>query len=150
MLLMLKNDNCRIGHLDSVHNGPGIHDNGSGSAALLAILSRLCDMGPTRNRVRFAWRDGEELDLQGSKHYVDKLSEAERNKIRFYFNYDMVGSRPPNWNVLSALTHDAVGADILVKALKSTERFKMSKDAPEAELHKSLSHVSRRRIAGWT
>ena len=81
-------------HLDSVTEGPGIHDNGSGSAALLetALLMRKVK---TENTIRFAWWAAEELGLIGSADYVEGLSEAERSKIALYQNYDMVGS--PNY-----------------------------------------------------
>jgi Zn-dependent M28 family amino/carboxypeptidase len=41
-------------HLDSVVPGPGINDNGSGSATILEIASQLAKF-KTTNRVRFAW-----------------------------------------------------------------------------------------------
>lgn len=41
-------------HLDSVQAGPGIQDNGSGSAALLEIAEQIAEVKP-RNQVRFAW-----------------------------------------------------------------------------------------------
>lgn len=81
-------------HLDSVAEGPGINDNGSGSAALLEIATQL-RLFPTRNRVRFALWAAEEAGLVGSTYYVDNLPVAEREKIRLYLNFDMVGS--PNY-----------------------------------------------------
>ena len=44
-------------HLDSVLAGPGINDNGSGSAALLEIAQNLGNHRP-RNTLRFAWWGG--------------------------------------------------------------------------------------------
>ena len=41
-------------HLDSVAQGPGINDNGSGSAALLEVAEQMAKVKP-RNKVRFAW-----------------------------------------------------------------------------------------------
>ena len=41
-------------HLDSVLAGPGINDNGSGSAALLEVAQNLANHRP-RNTLRFAW-----------------------------------------------------------------------------------------------
>ena len=83
-------------HLDSVSEGPGINDNGSGSATVLEIarqMSRL-EIEP-RNRVRFAFWGAEELGLLGSKHYVDQLTRQEVADIAAYLNFDMVGS--PNF-----------------------------------------------------
>ena len=47
------------------------------------------------NTVRFAWWGAEELGLVGSTAYVEGLSQAERDRIALYLNYDMVGS--PNY-----------------------------------------------------
>ncbi|MDQ4070101.1 MAG: M28 family metallopeptidase, partial [Actinomycetota bacterium] len=81
-------------HLDSVTAGPGINDNGSGSAAILETAVQMAKVKP-RNTVRFAWWSAEESGLIGSRHYVTNLSEAERGKIALYLNFDMVGS--PNF-----------------------------------------------------
>ncbi|HLZ36652.1 MAG TPA: M28 family metallopeptidase [Mycobacteriales bacterium] len=83
-------------HLDSVPPGPGINDNGSGSATLLEVARQMARIGvkPT-NRVRFAWWGGEELGLLGSTYYVKTLSPAARSAIALYLNFDMVGS--PNF-----------------------------------------------------
>ncbi len=81
-------------HLDSVPRGPGINDNGSGSAALLETALMMAKVNP-ENTLRFAWWGAEELGLVGSTAYVEGLSEAERDRIALYLNYDMVGS--PNY-----------------------------------------------------
>ena len=81
-------------HLDSVEAGPGINDNGSGSAALLELAEQLENLRP-QNTLRLAWWGGEEAGLVGSTAYVDDLSQAERDRIALYMNYDMIGS--PNY-----------------------------------------------------
>ena len=81
-------------HLDSVIEGPGINDNGSGSAALLETALMMAKLKP-ENTLRFAWWAGEEQGLVGSADYVEGLSQAERDRIALYMNYDMVGS--PNY-----------------------------------------------------
>ncbi|HEX5366425.1 MAG TPA: M28 family peptidase [Acidimicrobiales bacterium] len=81
-------------HLDSVLEGPGINDNGSGSAALLATALAMRKVRPV-NQVRFAWWGAEESGLVGSTHYVEALPAAERERIALYMNYDMVAS--PNF-----------------------------------------------------
>ena len=81
-------------HLDSVIEGPGINDNGSGSAALLETALMMANTKP-QNTIRFAWWAGEEQGLVGSTDYVNGLSQAERDRIAVYMNYDMVGS--PNY-----------------------------------------------------
>lgn len=81
-------------HLDSVTEGPGIQDNGSGSAALLETALQMSRIN-TPNTMRFAWWGAEELGLVGSTAYVAGLSAAELDRIAIYMNYDMVGS--PNY-----------------------------------------------------
>jgi aminopeptidase Y len=81
-------------HLDSVFDGPGINDNGSGSAVVLETAEQLGGTRP-RNRLRFVWWGAEELGLVGSRHYVETLSPAARRRHALYLNFDMVGS--PNF-----------------------------------------------------
>ena len=91
------NDNNVVmagGHLDSVEEGPGINDNGSGSAVLLELAEQVAKLKP-ENTLRFAWWGAEEEGLIGSTAYVDDLSQAERDRIALYMNFDMIGS--PNY-----------------------------------------------------
>lgn len=81
-------------HLDSVREGPGINDNGSGSAALLEIAEQMSKVKP-ENTVRLAWWGAEEDGLLGSAAYVAALSQAEKDEIALYLNFDMVAS--PNY-----------------------------------------------------
>jgi Zn-dependent M28 family amino/carboxypeptidase len=81
-------------HLDSVQDGPGINDNGSGSASLLETAIQMAKV-KTTNKVRFAWWGAEESGLLGSEHYVGELSEEEADDIGLYLNFDMVAS--PNY-----------------------------------------------------
>jgi len=79
-------------HLDSVTAGPGINDNGSGSAALLETALMMANTKP-ENTLRFGWWAAEEEGLVGSTSYVEKLDLAgELDRIALYMNYDMVGS----------------------------------------------------------
>jgi len=83
-------------HLDSVDDGPGINDNGSGSAGILetAIQFSKLNIKP-ENQLRFAWWGAEESGLVGSTEYVELLTEEEGSKIALYLNFDMIGS--PNF-----------------------------------------------------
>jgi Zn-dependent M28 family amino/carboxypeptidase len=81
-------------HLDSVVQGPGINDDGSGSAALLEIALKMAKVEP-QNTLRFAWWGDEEGGLVGSSAYVDGLSADELDRIGLYLNFDMIGS--PNY-----------------------------------------------------
>jgi aminopeptidase S len=87
-------------HLDSVSSGPGINDNGSGSAAVLetALAVSRAQLQPAKH-LRFAWWGAEELGLVGSKYYVNNLPTAERSRIAGYINLDMVGSPNPGYFV---------------------------------------------------
>lgn len=61
-------------HLDSVPEGPGINDNGSGTAGLLEYAVTLADLNaPVKNKVRFAWWAAEEAGLVGSEYYTTEL-----------------------------------------------------------------------------
>ncbi|KAJ9477267.1 Aminopeptidase Y [Pseudozyma hubeiensis] len=91
-------------HSDSVVAGPGINDNGSGSIALLTIAKQLTKYS-VNNAVRFAWWSAEEYGLLGAEHYVEQLSQAQKDQIRIYLNFDMISS--PNY-VLSV--HDGDGS----------------------------------------
>ncbi|SEC74866.1 M28 family metallopeptidase [Streptomyces sp. TLI_105] len=87
-------------HLDSVTAGPGINDNGSGSAAILetALAVSRAQLQPTKH-LRFGWWGAEELGLVGSKYYVNNLPSTERSKIKGYLNFDMIGSPNPGYFV---------------------------------------------------
>jgi hypothetical protein len=82
-------------HLDGVQDGPGINDNGTGSAAILETAIQLADVNKLNNKVRFAWWGAEELGLLGSEHYVYDLVDNNPEaleEIATYVNFDMVGS----------------------------------------------------------
>lgn len=81
------------GHLDSVRNGPGINDNGSGVAAILETALWMAESGTKPvNRVRFAFWGSEEVSLNGSRHYVDELSASEIDQTELNLNLDGVAS----------------------------------------------------------
>ncbi len=83
-------------HLDSVYEGPGIQDNGSGSATILEIAQEMAEAGVEPvNQVRFAWWGAEESGLIGSQFYVDSLSKQEQKDIAVNLNFDMIAS--PNY-----------------------------------------------------
>lgn len=83
-------------HLDSVAAGPGINDNGSGSATILetALQIKKLKLAP-RQKIRFIFFGAEEAGLLGSEHYVASLSDKQLGKIFANLNFDMLGS--PNY-----------------------------------------------------
>lgn len=103
-------------HLDSVPDGPGINDNGSGSVVLLETAVQLAARpSPPRNKVRLVWWGGEEWGLLGSLHWVnsqvaDQPETIER--VSAYLNVDMIAS--PNYVIG---VYDGDGSDFPSEAL---------------------------------
>jgi Zn-dependent M28 family amino/carboxypeptidase len=109
-------------HLDSVGAGPGIQDNGSGSAAILETALQMAKVKP-RNKLRFAWWGAEESGLVGSTYYVDNLTEEEQDDITLYLNFDMVGS--PNFfrGIYDGDDSDGLGAGPGPEGSAQIEKF---------------------------
>jgi Zn-dependent M28 family amino/carboxypeptidase len=84
-------------HLDSVPEGPGINDNGSGVAAVLETAVQLGNSPPVHNAVRFAFWGAEELGLIGSRNYVESLNLDGLKNIALYLNFDMLASPNPGY-----------------------------------------------------
>ena len=84
-------------HLDSVEAGPGINDNGSGTATILEIAEQVAKLkDDPRNRLRFAFWGAEEAGLVGSTAYVaEQVSSGGIEDIEANLNFDMLGS--PNF-----------------------------------------------------
>ncbi|HUG31037.1 MAG TPA: M28 family metallopeptidase [Candidatus Limnocylindria bacterium] len=86
------------GHLDSVVDGPGINDNGTGTMTVLEIAREVAALtaanpaaGPAW-KVRVAFWTGEEIGLLGSFAYARGLTPDAIGAIRAYLNFDMLGS----------------------------------------------------------
>ena len=76
-------------HLDSVLDGPGINDNGTGVAALLEVARGLAAAGvPEGWAVRIGLWGGEEFGTIGSRAYAETLGD----EVTAYLNLDMTGS----------------------------------------------------------
>jgi Zn-dependent M28 family amino/carboxypeptidase len=84
-------------HLDSVEEGPGINDNGSGVAAVLETALQLGSSPDVKYAVRFGFWGAEELGLLGSNDYVASLNADELKDIALYLNYDMIASPNPGY-----------------------------------------------------
>ncbi|MFD6418499.1 M28 family metallopeptidase [Streptomyces sp. NPDC060194] len=122
-------------HLDSVAEGPGINDNGSGSAGLLETAVELAKSGAKpANKVKFAWWSAEEFGLLGSEAYVADLTEAQRAQIKLYLNFDMIASPNAVNFVYDGDDSDGVGAGPGPEGSAQLERqitdFLDSKDIP--------------------
>ena len=95
------------GHLDSVVEGPGINDNGSGTGTILELAETMAARNvKPRNTIRFAFWGAEEAGLVGSRFYVASLSEEERDDIALNLNFDMLAS--PNF---ARMVYDGDGSD---------------------------------------
>ncbi|KAJ2372991.1 hypothetical protein H4S02_009011 [Coemansia sp. RSA 2611] len=110
-------------HLDSVAAGPGINDNGSGSASTLEIQLTLARIKfRPHNRLVFAWWGAEEDGLLGSRHFARELAHGWKNRwagdvgvrwedIALDLNFDMLAS--PNY---IALVHNGTDAPANARA----------------------------------
>ena len=76
-------------HFDSVEDGPGADDNGSGSTQLLEA-ARVLARRPQRATIKFVWFTGEEAGLRGSREFVRRAVEA-KERVRGALNNDMLG-----------------------------------------------------------
>lgn len=97
-------------HLDGVGDGPGINDNGSGSAALLETALQLGGSPKVNNAVRFAWWSAEEHGLIGSEYYVQNLDFEQQLDISMYLNFDMIGSPNAGYFIFDGDDSDNMGA----------------------------------------
>ncbi|KAK2691076.1 hypothetical protein QWA68_011044 [Fusarium oxysporum] len=104
-------------HLDSIQEGPGINDNGSGVAALLSIAESVKKYKNFKNKLRFAFWGAEESGMIGSTYYVSNLPRDEASKIRFYYNYDMIASPQPYYIVYADSNAHKSGAKYLYEFL---------------------------------
>lgn len=84
-------------HLDSVPEGPGINDNGSGVAAVLETAMQLGPTPQVRNAVRFGFWGAEEVGLVGSENYVESLNADQLKDLALYLNFDMLASPNPGY-----------------------------------------------------
>ena len=95
-------------HLDSVTAGPGINDDGSGTAWQLELGEQIPKLGTQpRHKIRLMWFGGEEDGLVGSQYYAEHLSQAEVNKIDVMIDTDMIAS--PNY---ARLVYDGDGDEL--------------------------------------
>lgn len=108
-------ENCVMlgAHSDSVPEGPGINDDGSGTLSLLEVATHLTSFD-VNNCVRFAWWAAEEEGLVGSDFYAASLSPEENKKVRLFMDYDMMGSPNFAYQIYNATNEDSpVGSEEL-------------------------------------
>lgn len=95
-------------HIDSVPFAPGANDNASGTG-LIIELAKGVSQYDTNTEIRFIAFGHEETGAvpskQGSKYYVDNLSEDEKNRSIANFNFDMVAT---SWEPATSLNLNIV------------------------------------------
>ncbi len=81
-------------HMDSVSAGPGINDNGSGTAAILEMAIQLAALNlPLEHQVQFSFWGAEELGLIGSFDWLQQAqASGELGQVDASFNFDMLAS----------------------------------------------------------
>jgi Zn-dependent M28 family amino/carboxypeptidase len=99
------------GHLDSVPEGPGINDNGSGVAAILETAVQLGNAPAINNAVRFGFWGAEEIGIVGSRKYLESLDVEQLKDIALYLNFDMLGSPNPGYFTYDGDQSTAPGRD---------------------------------------
>jgi hypothetical protein len=83
-------------HIDGVAAGPGINDDGSGTAMNLTIAHQILKLGtPLKYKIRFGWFSGEEQGLFGSQYAVRQLNSTQTAQTLAMLDYDMIAST--NW-----------------------------------------------------
>ncbi|KNC49427.1 lipoprotein aminopeptidase lpqL [Thecamonas trahens ATCC 50062] len=112
-------------HLDSVAEGPGINDDGSGSAVVLQLaLAYRKQAAAIRSphTLRFCWWAAEELGLIGSYQYVAQLQAnepADWDAIELYLNYDMLAS--PNYVRFVHQANDSIATGTVLRRAEAIE-----------------------------
>ncbi|HXS86014.1 MAG TPA: M20/M25/M40 family metallo-hydrolase, partial [Mycobacterium sp.] len=112
-------------HLDSVPEGPGINDNGSGVAAVLETALQLGPSPGIRNAIRFGFWGAEELGLIGSRKYVESLDVNALKDIALYLNFDMLASPNPGYFTYDgdqSLPADRRGSPVVPEGSAGIER----------------------------
>jgi Zn-dependent M28 family amino/carboxypeptidase len=127
------------GHTDSVFQGPGINDDGSGTVGTLVAGLALTKY-KIKNAVRLGFWGAEEFGKLGSFYYMKTIngtfggSTEEANKIRAYLNFDMIAS--PNY-VLGI--YDGDGSAFNFSGAAGSD--KIEKDFEEFYEQRGLPHV---------
>lgn len=131
------------GHYDT-YGGPGVNDNGSGTAAVLEVARAMKDM-ETAYSIQFIHFTMEEMGLVGSTWYVENTVVPEDLDIRLVFNIDEIGGVageinntitcerdewPPNGNndASAAFTDTLANLTVLYTSLETTISYAYGSD----------------------
>ncbi|MCC5422113.1 M28 family peptidase [Clostridium perfringens] len=110
-------------HYDSTDYTTGVIDNATGCVVLLELAKVLQNFDGDIN-IKFLFLDAEEYFRYGSKYFVSKLSDEEKNNIIGCINVDMVGEKNAgnivmqttsgNKNIISSLISKSLGDKFLL------------------------------------
>lgn len=110
-------------HYDSTDYTTGVIDNATGCVVLLELAKVLQNFEGDIN-IKFLFLDAEEYFRYGSKYFVSKLSDEEKNNIIGCINVDMVGEKNAgnivmqttsgNKNIISSLISKSLGNKFLL------------------------------------
>jgi hypothetical protein len=101
-------------HLDSVREGPGAADDGSGVAVLLETARALVFDTPLSNTVMFLFTDAEEVGSFGAQAFIDNHPMARNVKV--VIGFDAGGIRGPD-----SLSATSANNDWLIQQLARAE-----------------------------
>jgi aminopeptidase Y len=104
------------GHSDSVAEGPGINDDGSGTISVLEVATQLAKYD-VNNCVQFGFFAGEEEGLLGSDYFVSSLTDEEKSKIALFMDYDMMASPNFAYQVYNATNEENPAGSAEIKQL---------------------------------
>ena len=125
-------------HLDSVIDGPGMNDNGTGVAALLGLARALTGTRPQAT-IRLAFWGAEEVGLVGSTRYVTSLDNSGLDAIVAYLNADMIGS--PNGYAGVYEEQSAPSGSAAVRALLLSALVRLGATAVPADTGGGSDHA---------
>jgi hypothetical protein len=136
-------------HLDHLGTGyPGADDNGSGSAALLAIANRLharLSDRPLDRSVAFLWTTGEERGLLGSAYFTDNPpASLPLTSIAEVINLDAVGALDDTR--FSILPDDTANTQSTVALIEEANR---EMERPFVRINRDVEAYTRRTDA-WS
>ena len=118
------------GPIGQVHNGAD--DNASGVAGMLEVIEAIRSLPhPPRRTLLFAFWDGEEKGLLGSKHWVSSPTQPLK-QIKLVINSDMIGRLRPEGVELTG-TRAARGLRQFVSEANSLARAQVSLSTASGE-----------------
>ncbi len=113
------------GHYDSVPQAPGASDNATGTATTIEIASLMAKAGQMGSNC-FILFGAEENGLVGSRAWVNSLTAAQKDRLRFMLNLDMVGVGDEFWGIIGNANLQGQAIDIGTKLGFDVRRFALS------------------------